>query len=89
MVEEALSDRGAVGRFTGQPLLNAIQPLLEQQALPAERPKLKQGRGKRGGEKRGAGKKVPAARNARRATPTAAERRPRGRRTKFRYGRIK
>ena len=42
--ERAPTDRrGWTGRFSGQPLLDAIQPLLEQRALPAEPPKRRGG----------------------------------------------
>ena len=49
--------RGWTGRFSGQPLLDAIQPLLEQRALPVEPPRRK-GDSDRGGRKRANDKAV-------------------------------
>lgn len=88
VIDEALGDRGHCGRFDGQPLLNMVQPLLEQCAIPAEPPKQKRlelKRKPRGGKTARLAVQAPRDRGA--AGGTKSERKkPRRLLTKYRYG---
>ena len=87
VVSEALSSNGQRGRFSGQPLLDAVQPLLEQRVLPEQPLKVK-GSLKRGKMKaKGCATSRSASGGNDKQQPAQAQRKPRKRLAKYRYGR--